>query len=103
MRFRLPYGQSLDPFLIDAADLHCSFEIGQTGDDRDLASVSHTPKISIALNQDRIRAIAGRSNGRADAAGTAAYDNDVALTNHINRFVGLRNCSDYACHSASLM
>ena len=31
----------------------------------------------------------------------AAYDHDVTLTNHINGFVGLRNCSDYVRHSAS--
>jgi hypothetical protein len=58
------------------------------------ASGSHVSEISVPPNQDSIR---------ANAAGTAAYDNYVAFTNHINSLIGFLNCSDYVCHSASLI
>ncbi len=62
---------------------------------------SHASEISVPLNQDGISAIAGRRNGGANAAGTAAHYNYVAFADHINPLVGLRNCSDYVCHFAS--
>jgi hypothetical protein len=83
MSLRLPNGQSLYPFLINAADLHCAVEIRQTRNNRDQATGSHTSEISIPFNQDRIRAIARSRNGCPDAAGTAAHHNYVAFSDYI--------------------